>query len=224
MPSRFGPRELNEAIASFRSLAPTVIALGVVARTGDGLGAGAAVARGDDADDTGPDGGVERVVRGLGVRGAAQRHGDDISAVLDGPLDALDDVAVLAGAVLAEHLGAHQAGFGGYALVLAVSGGACARDGAGAVGAVAVVVVRRGLTAHVVHPADDFVAVQVGVARVDTCVDDADLDALAGVPGSPDLVAADLRYSLVEQGLHSPVFLDVLDIAHGLELVYLVVR
>ena len=154
-------------------------------------GADAVVAgRGDDDDVIGPcvvDGGLE----GGGVAAGREAHSDDVGAVVDGPDDAFDDVAVLAEAVGVEHGDWHDLDAGvadaGDAGAVVGRGG----DDAGHGGAVTVGVAVAGRAVED-RGAGDEVRVEVGMGGVDAGVEDGDDRGAGGGDRAEDVVPADL--------------------------------
>ena len=168
----------------------------------------AEVAGGADHHDAGVDDALgregQRVGPGRFVNRRAHRHVDDAdvvgSVVGEDPVQRGDDVADRAVAVAVEHLQRNQVRLGRRAAFLAVRIVAVARDDAGDVRAVPVVVVRRGVPVDEVDELHHAL-VAVGIQRAgrtgqvvmpagDAGVDDRDADAR---PGEAQRVANDLR-------------------------------
>src|SRR5262249_49741821 len=118
------------------------------------------------------DGGAERVV-GFG---RAERHADDVGAGVGGPVDAGGDVCGGAAAIVAEDFADEQAAVGSYPydaeIVLACG------DGAGGVGAVAVLVGGAEATGGEVAGVVNGIG-QIGMRLIDAGVEDGDADGAA---------------------------------------------
>jgi hypothetical protein len=152
------------------------------ARGADG-GVAALVAGRDDEQSTAGradlvDGDAHRV--GAVGGGTAEAHVDDLGALGHGPLHALDDLRLVAGAAVVEHLADEQLGAVRDALAAAAGGRAAARDRGGHVGAVAEAVDGVLAGAEVAGPGDP--AGQIGVAGVDAGVEHGDPDPAAVEP------------------------------------------
>ncbi len=147
-----------------------VAPVALVAGGGDDEGAGGEGALADGFEDL-----AEGVVDG---DFGPERHGDDARALGDGPVDAGEDAAVGAAAVVVEDLAREDGGPEGDAVAGRVVGRLRPAGGADAVGAVAVAVL--GLVALDEADGGDGARGEVGVLEVEAGVEDGDLDALAG--------------------------------------------
>lgn len=186
-------------------------------RGADGAASRALIAgRGDDDNSGLGGGGCGQAERVVAVAVAAEAHVDDIGAVrigrVDRGLDTGDDVGGVTLARIVHDLVRKEVGARGHAGDAALLGGP-ARDDAGDMGAVAVVVRRVGVAVDEVVAADDLVslaesATQVRVAVVDAAVEDGDGDALAvgavarRVLALPDLRGVDQRHAVVGEDVH----------------------
>ncbi len=164
-------------------------------------GAGGVVVprRGDD-DHATVEGVVDGILQGGRAVVAAQAQVDHPRPVVGGVGDAADDVGVRACARGVQGLHGHHLGVvgdAGYSYTVVGEGG----DGAGDVGAVAVVVCGVAVVAHEVVPGDQL-AGQVGVGGVSAGVHDGDDHAAAcgQVPGLGELHLGQVPL-LAEQGV-----------------------
>ncbi len=156
-------------------------------------------------------GGVHRLGHLVGVAGPAEQafadaEVDDVGALLDTPVDAEDHVGGIAVAGVIEDFCGEERDVVADAAVLESFGG----DYAGDVSPVAVIVhCVFGLHCGVVL-CDDLVD-QVGMRVIDSGIDYAYLDALAGDGVVPGVVGPNLIRGVFEKGVHAPVFLEALE-------------
>ena len=137
---------------------------------------------------------VDRVLESVAEAGGAEGHQDDGGAVIGGPHDALNNVAVLAEAGGIQHLHGHDLNVvvadARDSLQVVGAGG----DDAGDPGAVAVFIGER-VGAVEDGPAGNDNARQVGMCRVNAGIQDRNLGVEARVGHAVNLVPGNLRQS-----------------------------